>query len=57
MQKLFLDTNIVLDFLGEREPFYYATAQLMSLADLNQVKLATSALSFATVSYFLTKAE
>lgn len=57
MQKLFLDTNIVLDFLGEREPFYYTTAQLMSLADLNQVKLATSALSFATVSYFLTKAE
>lgn len=57
MQKLFLDTNIVLDFLGEREPFYDSTAQLLSLADLKRIQLATSALSFATVSYFLTKAE
>ncbi len=33
MQKVFLDTNIILDFLGEREGFYEAAAKVLTLAD------------------------
>ena len=55
--KLFLDTNVMLDFLGEREPFYISSAKIATLADKRKLKINVSALSFATVSYFLTKYE
>jgi predicted nucleic acid-binding protein len=54
---LFLDTNVMLDFLGEREPFYISSAKIATLADKRKLKINVSALSFATVSYFLTKYE
>ncbi len=54
-QRLFIDTNIMLDLLGEREPFYLATAQLATLADREEVTLVASPISFATVNYFLAK--
>jgi predicted nucleic acid-binding protein len=53
--RLFLDTNIVLDFLGERHPFYDSIAKIATLADKGQITLIVSALSYSTVSYFLTK--
>jgi predicted nucleic acid-binding protein len=56
-KKLFLDTNIILDLLGEREPFYIPSAQLATLADQKKIKLIASPISFATVNYFLTKSE
>lgn len=55
--KLFLDTNIVLDLLGEREPFYQPIAKLASLVDNGSLEFAVSALSFATANYFLAKFE
>ena len=55
--KLFLDTNVMLDFLGEREPFYISAAKIATLADKRKLTIIVSALSFATVSYFLTKYE
>jgi len=55
--KLFLDTNVMLDLLGEREPFYLSSAKIATLADKRKLKINVSALSFATVSYFLTKYE
>ncbi|HZK94717.1 MAG TPA: PIN domain-containing protein [Prolixibacteraceae bacterium] len=55
--KLFIDTNIMLDLLGERIPFYNSIAKIATLADKSQVTLVASALSYATVSYFLTKFE
>jgi len=55
--RLFLDTNVMLDFLGEREPFYISAAKIATLADKRKLKIIVSALSFATVSYFLTKYE
>jgi len=57
MQRLFLDTNIILDLLGERDPFYESTARLVSLADRQKIALVVSPISFATVSYFLSKYE
>ncbi len=53
--KLFLDTNVVLDLLGERVPFFVSAAKLATLADQRKLNIIVSALSFATVSYFLTK--
>lgn len=55
--RLFLDTNIVLDFLGERVPFYDSIAKIATLADKGQIKLVVSALSYSTVNYFLCKYE
>ncbi len=55
--RLFLDTNIMLDLLGERIPFYNSIAKIATLADKEQISIVVSALSYATVSYFLTKYE
>jgi len=55
--RLFLDTNIILDLLGEREPFYEAAAKLASLADNNLVTLVVSPISFTTVNYVLSRFE
>jgi len=53
--KLFLDTNVMLDFLGEREPHYINAAKIASLADRKKIKISVSALSYATVYYLLSK--
>lgn len=53
MKKLFIDTNIVIDLLAKREPFYSQAATLFSLADRGQIKLFISALSFANTNYIL----
>jgi len=53
--RLFLDTNIMLDLLGERHPFYNSIAKIATLADKGQTTIIVSALSYSTVSYFLTK--
>ncbi len=55
MQKLFLDTNIILDFLGERKGFYKPAAKIMTLADKKEIKVYTSPLSIATSYYLLSK--
>jgi len=55
--KLFVDTNVMLDLLGERIPYYDSAAKLATLADRGEVVLVVSALSYATVSYFLAKFE
>jgi len=34
MKKIFLDTNIIIDFLGERENFYEPAAKILTLAAL-----------------------
>jgi len=54
-KRVFLDTNIILDLLGEREPFYHSIAQIATLADQKKIQLIASPISFATVNYFLTK--
>ena len=48
--KLFLDTNVMLDLLGERAPFYDSIAKIATLADNSQITMVVSALSYATVS-------
>jgi len=55
MRKLLTDTNIVIDLLAKREPFYKDTAKFFSLADRKQIKLTVSALTFANTNYILLK--
>ena len=56
-EKLFLDTNVILDLLGEREPFYESVAKIATLADKGKIKLIASALSYSTIYYLLSKFE
>ena len=53
MKELFLDTNIILDLLANREPFYADAALIFSLADKKNVHLSVSALTFANTNYIL----
>lgn len=55
MKKLFLDTNVVIDFLAKREPFYKAAVSIFILAFRNQVSLYISPMTYATASYLLRK--
>ncbi|MBN2743997.1 MAG: PIN domain-containing protein [Marinilabiliaceae bacterium] len=53
MKKLFVDTNIVIDLLSKREPFFEEAAELFSLADKKQIDLSVSSLTIANTSYVL----
>jgi predicted nucleic acid-binding protein len=53
MKRLFVDTNIVIDLLSRREPFFEEAAELFSLADKKQVELSVSSLTMANTSYAL----
>ena len=53
MKKLFIDTNIVIDLLSRRVPFYEEAANLFSLADKKIIELSISSLTIANTSYIL----
>lgn len=53
MKRLFVDTNILIDLLSRREPFFEEAAELFSLADRKQVELSVSSLTIANTSYAL----
>lgn len=55
MKKLFVDTNIVIDLLAQRMPFYTEAAKLFSLADRKKIRLSISALCLADSNYILSK--
>ena len=54
-QSAFVDTDIVLDLLARREPFYDAAAHLFSLAETGDIHLSVSSLTFANLFYILRK--
>jgi len=53
MKKLFIDTNIVIDLLSRRDPYYKESAELFSLADRKKVEISISSLTVANTSYVL----
>lgn len=57
MDRIFFDTNVVLDLLGERVPFYDSAAKIATLSDKGKVNLVVSALSYPTIFYLLSKFE
>ena len=48
---LFLDTNVLIDFLLERQPFYPASAMIVSYAVDGKLSLRVSSLSVVTANY------
>ncbi len=55
MNQLLIDTNVVLDLLAKRIPFYESAALIFSLADKNKLKLSISSLTFANTNYVLNR--
>jgi predicted nucleic acid-binding protein len=53
MEKIFADTDIILDLLSNREPFYTHAAYLFSEADKGKTQLYVSSLSFSNLNYIL----
>ncbi len=53
MEKVFLDTNIVVDFLCERGDFYLPAAKIVVKAYHKEIELCCSSLTFATASYLM----
>ncbi|SMG50048.1 Predicted nucleic acid-binding protein, contains PIN domain [Marivirga sericea] len=56
-KRIFIDTNILLDFLGERKPFYEPIAKIATLAEKGKLTIIVSPISFKTVNNFLAKFE
>ncbi|MDQ8006752.1 MAG: PIN domain-containing protein [Pedobacter sp.] len=54
MEKVFVDTNIVLDLLAKRDGFYEAAQELFSKSDNEEIDLYVSALTIANTHYLLT---
>ena len=51
--KIFLDTNVLIDFLAKREPHFNNAGLLVSYCSVVHYDILVSALSFATASYIL----
>lgn len=54
-EKVFVDSDVILDLLCKREPFYNAAAALFTLGDNKKLALVTTSLVFANVFYILRK--
>ena len=53
--KLFVDTNVLLDILAQREPFYAASARIGSLVESGKVEGFVSSISFNNIYYVIRK--
>jgi predicted nucleic acid-binding protein len=51
--KVFLDTNILVDVLLERQPFYGESARVWSLAYENKITGFVSALTYPNIHYII----
>jgi predicted nucleic acid-binding protein len=55
MKQIFLDTNIIIDFLADRKPFSLAAAQIFNLALSGKIKVYISAVSYNNIYYILSQ--
>lgn len=53
--KVFLDTNIVIDFYDQRGDFYYPAAVIFDLAHKRKIQLYVSAITFVNAFFILRK--
>jgi len=53
MKQIFLDTNVIIDFLGDRKPFSVAAAQIFNYAVSGKIKIYISAVSYNNIYYIL----
>jgi predicted nucleic acid-binding protein len=52
-RRVFVDTNIALDYLTQRKPFNKPASELFSLVDRGYIIIYISSLSFMTIHYHL----
>ncbi len=55
MDRVLVDTNIVLDLLANRTAFIIEAQELFTLSDKNELKLYVSSLTFANTYYILSQ--
>jgi predicted nucleic acid-binding protein len=55
MEKVFVDTNVVIDLLAKREPFYKEAQDLFTLSDKKEIELQISSSTFANAYYSIVK--
>jgi predicted nucleic acid-binding protein len=55
MENLFIDTDVIMDFLIDRKPFSTDAAKIFSLIDEGKIKGFVSSLSFSNLYYVLRK--
>ena len=55
MDRILVDTNIVLDLLAKRNEFIIEAQELFTLSDKNEIKLYISSLTFANTYYILSQ--
>ena len=55
MRQIFIDTNVIIDFLADRSPFSEYAAILFQLAKEKKIKIYISAISFNNTYYILRK--
>ena len=55
MNKVFVDTDVILDLLGKRIPHFHFSAVLFTFAEMKKLELYTSPLIIANTFYILRK--
>ena len=55
MNKVFIDTDVILDLLAQRIPHYHFSAVLFTFADMKKLELYATPLIFANTFYILRK--
>ena len=55
MEKIFVDTNVIIDSFEERAPFDKDADIILSLADMKFIEVLISSLSFSNIYYILRK--
>ena len=55
MNKVFIDTDVILDLLAQRIPHYHFSAVLFTFAEMKKLELYTTPLIFANTFYILRK--
>lgn len=55
MKKIFVDSDIILDLLGRREPFYKYAAELFSLVEKGKIKAHVSPIIITNLHYVLSR--
>jgi predicted nucleic acid-binding protein len=55
MKNVFIDTDVIVDFLTDRKPFSLESSKIFSLIDQKKIKGCVSSLSFSNLYYVLRK--
>lgn len=55
MNKIFVDSDVMMDLLGKRQPFYSDAAMFFSMVDKGKYKAFVSPIIVANLNYILTR--